>query len=216
MTDNNVISGGAAVGGDIGILHSIVLSDILERIRLGASIQNIGSKLNGSLYQPMNFSIGATYSNGFFDGDRNSNLDIAYSVGFQLDKLMVPAVPNYDSTRIIIADQDPTNRNVFSNLFSTWSDAPGGFSENIKQLRYTLFAETILNKIIAFRAGYTHENPNYGNRRYLAVGAGIKWTYGENDYKVNLAYVQPIGPMASNSPLRNTLSLQFLLEFGKY
>ncbi|MBX9839304.1 MAG: PorV/PorQ family protein, partial [Silvanigrellaceae bacterium] len=200
--------------GDIGVLHNFVLTDQLERIRLGASIQNIGSKLNGSIYQPMNFSIGATYSNGFFDGDRNSNLDIAYSVGFQLDKPMVPAVPIYDNAGKIIAGQDPTNRNVFSNLFSTWSDAPGGFSENIKQLRYTLFAETIFNKLLALRTGYTHENPNYGNRSYLAVGAGLKWAYEESDYRVNLSYIQPIGPMASNSPLRNTFSLQFLFDFG--
>ena len=214
LDDNNVVSGGAAVGGDIGYLQNIILSDDYEKIRLGVSLQNLGSKLNGTLYQPMNFSFGLSYSNGFYDEDKNSNADIAFTAGFQIDKPLIPSLPVYDAAGNIIEGKNP-NRSVFSNLFSTWADAPGGFKENLKQLRYSIYAETLLNRVIAFRAGYAHENIDYGNRNYLSIGAGINWTYSESDYGINLAYVQPIGTGASYSPLRNAFSLQLLFQFGR-
>jgi hypothetical protein len=215
LTDNNLISGGAAMGGDIGYLHNLMLSDHFERLRIGISLQNIGSKLNGYLYQPMNLSFGTTYSNGYFDEDKRSTSDIAYLLGIQIDKPLVPSMPLYDASGKIIAGLDPTNRSIFSNLFTTWADAPGGIKENIKQIRYAIFSEVLFNKILALRAGYAHENPDYGNRSYLSIGAGLNWNYQGSDYKMNLAYLQPIGPGASYSPLKNSFSLQFLFDFGE-
>ena len=104
---------------------------------------------------------------------------------------------------------------MISNLFSTWSDAPGGFSGNLKQLRYSVYAETVLQRVFAIRAGYAYENANYGNRNYISMGAGINWDYQDNTYTFNLSYQQPLGANSAISPLRNALALQFIIQFGK-
>ncbi len=214
LNSNNTISGGPAMGFDIGYLQSIFLSDVYQKIRIGAALQNIGSKLNGNLYQPMNLSIGATFADGYYDDDKYSMQPFAWLAGLQFDKPLVPALPLRDSSGAIIAGKDP-NRSVISNIFSTWTDAPGGMGENIKQLRYTLYGEAMFEKRFSVRAGYAYENPAVGGRTYLAVGAGINWGYQESDYTVNLAYLQPVGKTASFSPLRNTFALQFQFQFGK-
>ncbi len=214
LNSNNTISGGPAMGFDIGYLHSIFLRDVYQKVRIGAALQNIGSKLNGNLYQPMNMSIGATFSDGYYDDDKYSMQSFAWCAGLQIDKPLVPSMPVRDSTGKIVAGKDP-NRSVVSNIFSTWADAPGGMSENLKQIRYTVYGEAMFEKRFSVRAGYAYENPSYGGRTYISVGAGINWGYQESDYTVNLAYLQPVGKTASYSPLRNTFALQFQFQFGK-
>jgi hypothetical protein len=213
-TSNQVVGGGSAVGADLGFLQNIYLKDDYEKVRFGVSIQNIGSKLNGNLYQPMNFSLGASYSDGYYDADKYSMQDFAWLAGFQLDKPLIPTMPITDQNGTIVKGKNP-NRSPISNLFTTWSDSPLGFSDNIKQVRYTVFAETMFNKRFSLRGGYCYEDPQFGDRNYLAFGAGINWAYQESDYTVNLAVTQPMGKNASVSPLRNSFSLQFLFQFGK-
>lgn len=214
LNSNNSTGGGSAMGFDLGYLHNVILKDDFQKIRLGIALQNVGSKLNGNLYQPMNLSIGAAYSDGYYDADKYSMQPFAWTAGIQIDKPLVPTLPDRDSTGKIIAGKDP-NRSVLSNLFSTWSDAPGGMGENLKQMRFTLFGEAMFNKRFAVRGGYAYENPSYGSRSFLSLGAGINWGYQESDYTVNLAYLQPVGKAASYSPFRNTIVIQFLFQFGK-
>lgn len=214
LNSNGSVGGGSAVGFDIGYLQNIILRDDFEKVRVGVAIQNIGSKLNGNLYQPMNFSIGASYSDGYYDADKYSMQPFAWMAGLQIDKPMVPTLPVRDSSGKIIAGKDP-NRSVISNIFSTWADAPGGMAENFKQMRFSIYGEAMFNKRMAVRGGYSYENANYGGRTYIAIGAGINWGYQESDYTVNLAYLQPVGKVASYSPLRNTIAIQFLFQFGK-
>lgn len=212
LNENQVVSGGAAVGADLGYLQHFPLSDDFEKIKAGISINNIGSKLSG-LYQPMSLSLGMAYSNGYFDADNRSMLPFAITAGVQVDKPLVPMLPEYDASGNITAGKSP-DRSVLSNIFSTWSDAPGGFKENLKAIRYSVYSEAVFQRIFAVRAGYAHENPLYGSRNYLSLGAGIGWEYQDTDYTVNLSFQQPIGSAASYSPLKNAFGLQFLIQFG--
>ncbi len=212
-TTNQVVSGGGAVAADLGYIQSLPLRDEFENLKLGLSLTNIGSKLNG-LYQPMNFSLGATYSDGYYDADKQSMQDFAYSVGIQVDKPMIPTLPLYDINGNIISGKEP-NRSVLNNVVSTWADAPGGFKENIKQIRLGIFAETHFKKQFAVRAGYAYEDPRYGSRNYISAGAGFTWDYQDSDYAINFSYQQPIGNLSSQSPLRNAYALQFLIHFGE-
>lgn len=213
QTDNLVVSGGGAIAADFGYLQSIPLSDDFEHIKLGASLTNVGSKLSG-LYQPMNLSLAATYNNGYYDADRLSMQDFAFLAGIQLDKPMIPSMPLYDANGQIIAGKSP-DRSVLSNIVSTWSDAPGGFKENIPQIRLGIYAETMFQKQFAIRAGYAYEDPLYGSRNYASIGAGVKWEYQDTDYTLNFSFQQPMGKLVSSSPLRNAYSLQFLIQFGE-
>lgn len=211
---SNTTTGTSAVGVDLGFLHNFEFLDDSKRLRLGVAIQNIGSKLNGSIYQPMNLSLGLSYSNGYYDNDEKYKSGIAFLGGIQIDKPLVPTPPIYDENGKILKGKD-YNRSIVNNLFSTWNDAPDGFKENIKQIRYSIYSEAVLQQLVSLRAGYTHENSKYGGRTFVSLGTGIKWSYQESAYQVNLAYILPQGTNASVSPLKNSLSLQFMFQFGR-
>jgi len=207
-------SAGNTVAGDIGYLKDFKLRDQFEKIRFGVAIKNIGSKVNGQ-YLPTKFNLGLTYTDGHYDDDRFTSFDFAWSGGLQIEKLLVPTLPDVDNSGAIISGKDPNNRSVFGNLISTWTDAPGGFSNNLKQLKYTAYTELLFKKLISFRAGYTYQNPDIGSYQHFALGAGIVWEYENSDYHINLAYLQPVGNAAAYSPLRNVFSLQFIVQFAK-
>ena len=202
------------IAGDIGFIKDFAFSDF-ENIRLGLSMRSLGPKVNG-LYLPSKFSLGLSYSNGSYFPDKYSSSDFIYSGGIQIDKLLVPTIPTYDNAGNIISGKDPNNRTVFENIFSTWSDAPGGFSQNLKQLQYTAFSEVIWKKLYSLRAGYRYQNPQLGTMQHLAFGSGIAWEYDGSDYLVDIAYLVPVGKGSSVSPLSNLISLRFLIQFTKF
>ena len=187
---------------------------IWKKIRLGVSLRSLGSKIQGN-YLPTKFSLGVSYTDGHYEADRYSSTNFAFSAGLQIDKYLIPTMPSLDSSGNIIAGMDPSNRSVFSNLFSTWTDAPGGFSDNLKQLQYSLYSELVWNKRIAFRAGYKYQNPSLGSNQQLTLGAGIIWGYDGSDYRVDVAYLIPVGKGAEQSSMVNGLYISFGVNFSK-
>ncbi len=61
-----------------------------------------------------------------------------------------------------------------SGIFKSFSDAPGGFKEELEEINYGVGAEYVYNDKFALRAGYHHESQSKGNRKYFTVGAGFK------------------------------------------
>lgn len=66
-------------------------------------------------------------------------------------------------------------KSVFSGMFSSFTDAPGGFSEELKEIRYSIGAEYAYNNQFFFRAGYSYLHPDKGNLASLNLGAGARW-----------------------------------------
>lgn len=170
----------------------------------GADISNIGTKIGytdgGQKYSlPTNLKIGA--ANTWF-------LDEYNQVTFALDlnKLLVPTPPVRDASGRIISGKDD-NRSVVSGIFGSFSDAPGGFSEELKEVSYSTGLEYWYNKQFALRAGYFYENPDKGNRQYLTLGAGLKY----NDIDLDFSYL--ISDQ-QKSPLANTLRFSLGYKFG--
>ena len=91
-----------------------------------------------------------------------------------------------------------------SGIFKSFSDAPGGFKEELEEINYGLGAEYIYNDKFALRAGYHHESQSKGNRKYFTVGAGFKM----NVFSLDAAYVVAT---AKSNPLDQTL--RFTLSF---
>ncbi|MBL1633053.1 PorV/PorQ family protein, partial [Klebsiella pneumoniae] len=83
-------------------------------------------------------------------------------------------------------------------IFGSFSDAPGGFREEMKEVNYAIGTEYWYNNQFALRAGYLFESPDKGNRRYLTLGAGLKYNIFNLDFAYILANPQ-------KSPLANTL-----------
>ncbi len=171
---------------------------------LGLNISNIGPRIsniadNNTNFMPTNLKFGAA-STWILD-DYNQ-----FTFTLDFNKLLVPTQPVLNSAGEIIAGKDP-NRSVPGAIFGSFSDAPGGFKEELKEVSYAIGTEYWYNNQFALRAGYLFESPEKGNRRYLTLGAGLKYNIFNLDFAYILANPQ-------KSPLANTLRFTLLFNFG--
>lgn len=172
-------------------------------VALGVNISNIGTKVSfaegGQKYFiPTNLRIGGATT--FLLDDMNR-----FTVALDLNKLMVPTTPERDADGRIIAGKDP-DRSVPAGIFGSFSDAPGGFSEEFHEISYSLGTEYWYNQQFALRAGYNYEHPTKGDRQYLTAGLGLKYNVFNLDFAYILANQQ-------ESPLANTLRFSLVFNF---
>jgi hypothetical protein len=126
-----------------------------------------------------------------------------------------PELWNADGTPI-----DPTNaetwrmsEGAYSNIssargwFMSFADAPGGSSEEFKEVRWGAGIEYSYNKQFFARAGYSYENYYKGNRNYVTFGAGFHLSI------VTLDVSYCVG-LAATNPLDQTM--RFTLGFDLY
>ena len=205
--------------------------DIDGRIRGGAIIQNLGPKIkydeSGSeTFIPTNLKLGGGFD---FLLDQYNTV----SVTAEVSKMLVPTPPilgreyNYSdinengvyddgvdelgelvSTDNIIYQGQSTDVDFMSGIFQSFSDAPGGFNEELKEFTWALGAEYKYDDSFALRAGYFNESEEKGARKFLALGAGFKFS----GTKVDLSYLFSASKVPS--PLENTLRFSLTFDFG--
>lgn len=177
------------------------------QLGLGLNISNIGSKItfggsDRSEFIPTNLRLGASVMIPIDEYNR-------ISFAADANKLLVPTYPkqkegetsaDYDAR----VEKDYYDVSSISGIFKSFSDAPGGFSEELKEIQWSAGAEYIYNDKFAIRAGYHHESESKGNRKYFAVGAGFKM----NVFSLDAGYVIAT---AKSNPLDQTL--RFSLSF---
>ena len=95
-----------------------------------------------------------------------------------------------------------------SGVFQSFSDAPGGFSEELREFTWALGAEYTYQENFAFRAGYFNEAEDKGARKFFAIGAGFKYT------TINLDLSYLFSASRVQSPLENTLRFSLTFNFG--
>jgi len=200
------VRGGNALGIDIAGLYktSTTMFGKSAVLSAGANISNIGTKMSYSdggenYFLPTNFKLG---------GASTISIDDFNTFTFALDfnKLLVPTQPIYDSNNNIISGKDP-NRSVPAGIFGSFTDAPGGFSEEIKEVGISTGFEYWYNQQFAIRGGYNYQSPQKGDSRYFTLGAGLKY----NVFNIDFAYLIA---NAQSSPLANTLRFSLLFNFG--
>jgi hypothetical protein len=204
-------------------------TDFNGRWRMGFAIQNLGPKFkydDGGLdnFQPTNLRLGAGFD--FIFDDYNK-----VSVTAEVAKLLVPTPPMYGTEFVdnngngtyepgtddlvnanAIYKGKDSNVDFLSGVFQSFGDAPGGFSEELKEFTWALGAEYVYQDSFAFRAGYFNESEEKGARKFLALGAGFKY----NVVNIDLSYLFSASKV--QSPLENTLrfSLTFNIGAGEY
>ncbi|MBR7176170.1 MAG: type IX secretion system outer membrane channel protein PorV [Bacteroidales bacterium] len=189
----------------------------------GVSINNIGSKMNyneASLkkdFIPTNLRFGPTLK---LDIDDFNSL--AFSV--DINKLLVPTPPIYmkDSLGSIIYEgTDPMIESGKNNevgpiqgMIQSFFDAPGGFKEELKEFTLGVGAEYWYNKTFNVRAGFFHESKMKGNRRYVTLGAGLRY----NVFGLDVSYLVPVNNTATSgtNPLENTLRFSLTVNIDKW
>lgn len=177
----------------------------------GWNISNIGTKVsynNGEdpAFLPTNLRLGTTFMFPLAD---------YHTLAFSLDlnKLLVPARPresDYDmdttegQAAYLDALEDWENMSPITGIFKSFSDAPGGAKEELREIQYSIGAEYSYNQQFFVRAGYYHESQYKGNRQYFGFGAGFSLNVVRLDASYMLATAQ-------TSPLDQTL--RFTLTF---
>jgi hypothetical protein len=106
---------------------------------------------------------------------------------------------------LIAAGQNP-NIGVPAAIIGSFSDAPGGWKEELQEINYSFGMEYWYDKQFAARLGYFYENPSFGNRQFFTLGAGLKY----NVFAMDFAYLIPTD---QTNPLQNTLYFTLFFNF---
>jgi hypothetical protein len=200
----NTYKTGSAVAADLSFFHNGENS-AGNGWNWGAVLSNLGSKISytdnadAKDFIPANLGIGVAYNKSF-----NGNNHIQFAL--DINKLLVPTPP-IDSSGLA----NYRNKSVVGSWFSSFGDAPDGFSEEMKEFQVSVGAEYWYNQQFSLRAGYFYENKQKGNRRYFTVGLGLKY----NKFGFNFAYLIPSGSGVSRNPLSNTLRFGVIFDFDK-
>ena len=187
---------GNSVAADIGVFYTKPLQGTRNStLSLGGQISNIGAKIsytdnNNKDFLPTNLRLGGAYT---------TELDVYNNLTFVLDfnKLMVPS-PN--------ANRDTVS--LLSGMFGSFSDAPGGFKEELQEFMISAGVEYWYRSIFAARLGYFNEHVDKGNRKYLTAGVGFR----KNNFGIDVAYVVPTNQR--EHPLAETLRFTLLMHIN--
>ncbi|MBT3741022.1 hypothetical protein SAMN04487762_0873 [Polaribacter sp. Hel1_33_78] len=176
------------------------------RYRIGFNISNIGPKVSYVPGQedfiPTNLKFGGGFD--FILDDYN-----IISTTVEFTKLLVPTPPIRDGDGNVIDGKEDEDIGWIQGMFSSFGDAPGGFSEELKEFTYALGAEYLYNNAFALRAGYFHESEDKGNRQYFTLGGGFK----TNALNIDLSYL--INSSDVNNPLENSLRFSLSFDLGE-
>ncbi len=213
LDGGEVISAGIAGAADISFTYKtpIEMQNGESDLTIGLAFSNVGSKITYTKsidkdYLPTNLGLGAAWNMQF---DEYNSLTIAADI----NKLMVPTPCPTDATA---CDKDGNGRSDFKEdspiqgIFKSFGDAPEGFSEEIRELMYSLGLEYWYDKQFAVRAGYFAEDVTKGGRQFFTVALGLKY----NVFGMNFSYLVPT--TNQRNPLDNTLRFSLLFDFGNY
>lgn len=180
----------------------------------GWNISNIGTKVNynngqAPAFLPTNLRLGTTF---MFPLAQYHTL----ALSLDLNKLLVPVKPresDYDMNNPDQADEYYNalakweDMSPITGIFKSFSDAPGGFKEELREVMYSIGAEYSYNRQFFARAGYYHESQYKGNRQYFGIGAGFSISAVKLDVAYMIATTQ-------SSPLDQTLRFSLTLNIN--
>ena len=177
------------------------------QLGLGMNISNIGSKISfygddESQFIPTNMRLGASLMVPVDEYNR-------FTLTADANKLLVPTVPAQEEGETNTDYQDRVRREYsdmgsINGIFKSFSDAPGGFKEELDEIQWSVGAEYVYHDQFSLRAGYHHQAESKGNLKYFTVGGGFRM----NVFSLDVGYV--ISTARSN-PLDQTL--RFTLAF---
>ena len=202
------INPGQAFAADINFYgqHDVEISDLETQLAWGVNVSNIGTKISytdnaeNRDFLPTNLGTGVAWTLNV--DDFNSIM-----IGVDINKLLVPTPDTIDT--------DPSNgifdykeQGIISGMLTSFSDAPGGFSEELSELIYSFGVEYWYDQQFAVRAGYFLESATKGNRKFFTVGLGLRY----NVFGLDSSYLVPTSNQ--RNPLDNTLRFSLSFDFN--
>lgn len=198
----NIVSPANAAAADVSFYYQSELNLFnSSTLSIGGAVTNIGNKVSYTQddtkdFIPINLGIGTALKANF--DDYNS-----LTFAFDINKLLVPT-PDLDDPDAAYRD-----KSLLSGIFGSFGDAPGGAGEELKELMYSVGLEYWYNDQFAVRAGHYNEHSTKGNRKFVTVGVGLKYSV----FGLNFSYLVPTTSQQGN-PLDNTLRFSLMFDFA--
>lgn len=200
---------GNAFAADFAFFYTrpVVLGSTQAMWNSGLNISNIGTKISYDKggrkdFIPTNLRLGTSLD---FLFRRNHQLMLA----LELNKLLVPTLTRkFEATpeNQVVVNTRHSDQSVLSGMFKSFSDAPGGFSEEMKEISWALGASYKLYHSISTRLGYFYEHEDKGNRQYFTLGLGVSL---KKELSLDFSYLVPT---KTEDPMANTFHITLSLE----
>lgn len=176
-----------------------LIGDLGKKFSVGANLSNIGPKvtyIDAAQADPLPTNLRLGLGIKILEDDYNS---LTYSLDFS--RLLVrrrPEVKDTSGNVITPASVDGLPK----ALFTAWGDH--GLQKVITStgLEYWYGSP----KLIALRVGYFYESPQFGNRKFMTFGAGIRYDM----YGFDFSYISA----SENHPLSDTIRFSLLIGWG--
>ncbi len=179
------------------------------RWRAGFNISNVGGKIQydeggQENFLPTNLRAGLGFD-FILDQDNVIGLTTEFS------KLLVPTPQDFDNDGDIDSEDNDIyqNESGFSGILGSFSDAPDGFSEELKEFTWALGAEYSYQDAFMVRTGYFNESEEKGSRKFFTLGAGFKFKAAQ----IDLSYLFSTSQV--RNPLENTLRFSLTFSLGE-
>ncbi len=179
------------------------------RWRAGFNISNVGGKIQydeggQENFLPSNLRAGL----GF---DFILDQDNVIGVTTEFSKLLVPTPQDFDNDGDIDSEDNDIyqNESGFSGILGSFTDAPDGFSEELKEFTWALGAEYSYQDAFMVRTGYFNESEEKGSRKFFTLGAGFKFKAAQ----IDLSYLFSTSQV--RNPLENTLRFALTFSLGE-
>jgi hypothetical protein len=212
------INGGKSFGGaqynpgysyaaDLGFYYQrpVDIGSLPGEFAWGVSFLNLGTKISYTDGSDKQF-IPATLRLGV---RQTLQLDDYNSItaSVELSKLLVPTPAIYEDS--VLVSGKPTPSSLPQSWIQSFYDAPGGFNEEMKEIMYSVGLEYWYREQFAIRGGYFHESEMKGNRKYFALGIGLRL----NVFFIDYSYL--ISTTGKSNPLANTMRFTIGFLFNK-
>jgi hypothetical protein len=184
---------GNSVAVDFGIFYTRPMMSENSTLSLGAAITNLGAKIsysdaNNRDFIPTNLRMGGAYK---IEVDPKNSFTFA----MDLNKLMVPSPPRNGAEPLL------------TGILGSFTDARGGFKEEISEFMLSFGTEYWYNHTFAGRLGYFNEAKEKGNRKYITGGVGFR----TEKFGVDVAYLVPVNKR--ENALAETIRFTLMLNF---
>jgi hypothetical protein len=182
------------------VLDVPLIGDQGKKFSVGVNLSNLGPKItyiDAAQADPLptNLRLGLGYK--IFNDEYNS-----MTASLDFSRLLVRRYPApVDSSGKVIGEAKPPDP-FYKALFTAWGDGSG-----LRKIITSAGLEYWYGspRLIALRIGYFHEDENYGNRKFLTYGAGIRYDI----YGFDFSYIS-----ASDAPLSDTIRFSLLISWG--
>ncbi len=164
--------------------------DLGDCFSIGANLSNLGPKV--------------TYIDAAQADPLPTNLRVGIGITPIKDEFNSLSIA-IDFSRLLVERHGVTSDALPKSLITSWTGP--GWNNVLRSTQTSAGIEYWYNKLIALRMGYFYEDPDYGNRKFMTFGAGIRYDMYGFDFSYDSA-------SDIDSPLSDTLRFTLLILWG--